>query len=449
MKDRPKKSDVIAGFRDANLVQRSIRYFDGGSGAMVLIFASSSFDERLYRMIEEAGFQVKIVESVSHLLTHDNANACALIVNLDTLNEKQRTRMEQLARQGNSLPVIAISSEYGLAERLIAIRMGATAFIETPVNCEDVVKELVALTERFSSDPYQVLVIDDQPSVMTFLKSTLEHHGFVVHGITDPAQQLMTFLQQHTPDLILLDLYMPGINGQELAGVIRQLDNLISVPMIFLSNELSSDVQIRAMCTGADAFLTKPVEEKALLYAVESRIRRGREVRNLVTRDPLSSLLNRREILRRLDEEVVRCQRYGNRLCLALLDLDHFKRVNDEFGHEMGDRVIRHFSMLLRDNLREGDIIGRQGGEEFLVVFPETVLPVAISVMERLATKLDANPVSEHLRYTFSAGLVRALPGIPAERLLHSADMALYQAKSEGRNRITCVSEEQAARSSA
>ena len=105
--------------------------------------------------------------------------------------------------------------------------------------------------------------------------------------------------------------------------------------------------------------------------------------------------------------------------------------------------------MLLRDNLREGDIIGRQGGEEFLVVFPETVLPVAISVMERLATKLDANPVAEHLRYTFSAGLVRALPGIPAERLLHSADMALYQAKSEGRNRITCVSEEQAARSSA
>ena len=148
MKDRPKKSDAIAGFRDANLVQRSIRYFEGGSGAMVLIFASSSFDERLYRMIEEAGFKVKIVESVSHLLTHDNANACALIVNLDTLNEKQRTRMEQLARQGNSLPVIAISSEYGLAERLIAIRMGATAFIETPVNCEDVVKELVALTER-------------------------------------------------------------------------------------------------------------------------------------------------------------------------------------------------------------------------------------------------------------------------------------------------------------
>merc|ERR1712000_80722 len=187
MKDRPKKSDAIAGFRDANLVQRSIRYFEGGSGAMVLIFASSSFDERLYRMIEEAGFKVKIVESVSHLLTHDNANACALIVNLDTLNENQRTRMEQLARQGNSLPVIAISSEYGLAE-------------------------------RFSSDPYQVLVIDDQPSVMTFLKSTLEHHGFVVHGITDPAQQLMTFLQQHTPDLILLDLYMPGINGQELAG---------------------------------------------------------------------------------------------------------------------------------------------------------------------------------------------------------------------------------------
>lgn len=120
-----------------------------------------------------------------------------------------------------------------------------------------------------------------------------------------------------------------------------------------------------------------------------------------MTRDSLTALLNRRESMRRLQEEVLRCQRYGNKLCVALLDLDRFKRINDTYGHAVGDRVIKHFSLQLKNSLRDGDIIGRIGGEEFMVVLPETTLAVARRTFERLAEELRENPFSDFFLYIF------------------------------------------------
>ena len=421
---------------EISLVSRRIPDYRPGEPVTVLAFGTDSLPGSLADKIRHAGYRLKEVESISHLLTHEGNNTCALIVNLDVLSDKQRTRMLQLARQSVHLPVIAISSANGLDERITAIRMGATAFIATPVNDDQVLDELASLTERYEKDPYQVLVIDDQPSVGSYLKSTLEEAGFLVTAISDAQQDLMPYLQNNIPDLILLDLYMPSVNGQELAGVIRQQETLISVPIVFLSNEISPQVQMHAMCTGADVFLSKPVNPLDLLYAVESRIRRGRVVRNLVTRDPLTSLANRRESLRRLEEEVLRCQRYGNRLCVALLDLDFFKRINDGFGHAAGDRVIRHFALMLKRTLREGDLAGRLGGEEYLVILPETSLPLAVTALQKVADYLRDNQPYEEFSYTFSAGVTRCLPGMSVDQVLEVADQALYQAKHEGRDRI-------------
>ncbi|MCD8522825.1 MAG: diguanylate cyclase [Saccharospirillaceae bacterium] len=420
------------------LLNRRIQHYQPGIPITILAFGTGTVPPSLAEKIRGAGYRLKEVESISHLLHHEGNNTCALIVNLDALNNKQQQRVLQLAQQNLHLPVLAISTASGLEERIIAIRMGAQAFITTPVNDDQVLEEIHALTERYERDPYQVLIVDDQPSVAEFLASTLQEAGFVTHVITRPMTELMPYLQNHLPDLILLDLYMPGISGQELAGVIRQQDSLISVPIVFLSNEISPKIQVQAMCTGADVFLTKPVQPLDLLFAVESRIRRGRMVRNLVTRDSLTALLNRRESMRRLQEEVLRCQRYGNKLCVALLDLDRFKQINDTHGHAVGDRVIKHFALLLKNSLRDGDIVGRIGGEEFMAVLPETTLAVARQTFVRMADTLKENPFG-HSAYTFSGGLVRCLPGMMVESLLEQADAALYSAKEAGRDQIVCV----------
>ncbi|WP_430462367.1 diguanylate cyclase [Thalassolituus sp. LLYu03] len=421
------------------LMSRRIANYIVGKPITILAFGEESVPESLRDKITRAGFRLKAVDSISHLLTHEGNNTCALIVNLDVINDKQRARMLQLAEQSINLPVIAISTHSGLNERIDAIRMGATAFVTTPVNDDQVLAEIISLTERYEADPYQVLVIDDQVSVSSYISGVLEQAGFLVTVINDPVNELMPYLQNHIPDLVLLDLYMPGINGQELAGVIRQQESLLSVPIVFLSTEHSQHVQVQAMATGADVFLCKPVQPIDLLYAVEARIRRGRAVRNLVTRDPLTSLWNRREALRRLEDEVLRCQRYGNKLCVGLIDLDRFKRINDTFGHATGDRVIRHFALTMKARLRDGDIVGRLGGEEYLVVLPETTLAVADKVLRRVSDHLENNQPDERFVYTFSGGLVRCLPGMRVDTVLELADSALYQAKEKGRNCVVAV----------
>ncbi len=420
------------------LINRSIADYKSHLPLTVLAFGPQALTPALQQRLKAEGFNVKVIESISHLLVHKDNNGCALLVHLDHMNDKQRQRMQQLAAEEGQLPVIAISSDTSLQERLVAIRMGAVAFNTTPVNDAQVVADIKALTERYQHDPYQILIIEDQTSVAGFYAATLEDAGFQAAVISQPLTELMPYLYNHTPDLILLDLYMPAINGQELAGVIRQQENLISVPIVFLSNEMSPEVQMKAMCTGGDVFLSKPVRPADLLFAVESRVRRGRAVRNLVTSDPLTSVLNRREVLRRLNEEVARCQRYGSRLCIAVLDLDRFKLINDRFGHSSGDRVIKHFAISLVKGLRDGDIVGRLGGEEFLVLMPETRTPVANTAMQRVAQEIRQAPPESQLAYTFSGGVVQCLPGNRGDDLLEQADALMYRAKSEGRDRIIC-----------
>jgi diguanylate cyclase (GGDEF)-like protein len=246
----------------------------------------------------------------------------------------------------------------------------------------------------------------------------------------------MPALMDFVPDLILLDLYMPYCNGQDLAGIIRQMDNLLSVPIVFLSAEASSDLQLRAMSTGADAFLTKPVSPDDLLLTVQSRIKRGRAVHDLVTKDPLSGLLNRRESIRRLDEEISRSRRDGTRLSVAMLDLDHFKKINDTQGHAVGDWVIKFFSRSMQKIFRESDIIGRHGGEEFVVIFPDTEPEAAQLACKRLKKYIKESEADLPLSFTYSGGLALVEEKDDSNSILERADLALYKAKEKGRNKV-------------
>ncbi|GEM_PF-357204 len=386
--------------------------------------------------LSSTSFEITIIPNIAQIQPSFKDNTRCIIANLDDMNDKQIELLGNIEEVRSSLPLIFISDDNSIDARLKAVQAGGQAFITKPVDYTQLLQAIDSLTERQLVQKYRVLIVDDQKSLSDYYSSILEEADFEVMSVNDPQINLMPALTDFVPDLILLDLYMPYCNGQDLAGIIRQMDNLLSVPLVFLSAESSTDLQLRAMSTGADAFLTKPVSPDDLLLTVQSRIKRGRAVHDLVTKDPLSGLLNRRESIRRLDEEISRSRRNDTPLSVAMLDLDHFKKINDTQGHAIGDWVIKFFSRSMQKIFRESDIIGRHGGEEFIVIFPDTEPEAAQLACKRLKKYIKESEKDLPCAFTYSGGLAFAGGDESSNSILERADVALYKAKEKGRNKV-------------
>jgi diguanylate cyclase (GGDEF)-like protein len=233
---------------------------------------------------------------------------------------------------------------------------------------------------------------------------------------------------------------MPQCSGIELAQVIRQQDPFVSIPIVFLSAEDDTDKQLIAMSGGGDDFLTKPISAHHLISAVIARAIRSRTLRSEMIEDSLTGLLNHTRILEQLDLEIVRSKRNASPLSFAMIDIDHFKTINDSHGHPVGDRVIKGLARLLKQRLRKMDSIGRYGGEEFAIIFPQTEGKELLNKLEEIRrgfSKLlhrSADPLIE-FSATFSIGLAQLTDTInTVDKMVQAADKALYMAKEQGRN---------------
>lgn len=403
---------------------------------ILLIEDDPKLAEDIKQKLTSTNFEITSIPGIAQIQPSFQENTCCIIANLDNLNSKQIQLLGEVEEIRSSLPLIFISEDNNIDARLKAVKAGGQAFIVKPLDYTQLLQAIDSLTERQLVQKYRVLVIDDQKSLSDYYAAILRSADFDVLTVSDPQHELMPALTDFVPDLILLDLYMPYCNGQDLAGIIRQMDNLLSVPLVFLSAEASSDLQLRAMSTGADAFLTKPVSSDDLLLTVQSRIKRGRAVHDLVTKDSLSGLLNRRESIRRLDEEISRSRRAGTPLSVAMLDLDHFKKINDTQGHAIGDWVIKFFSRSMQKIYRECDIVGRYGGEEFIVIFPDTTPEMAQLACKRLKKYIKDSEADLPLPFTYSGGLALLGEDENSDSILDRADIALYKAKEKGRNKV-------------
>jgi len=255
--------------------------------------------------------------------------------------------------------------------------------------------------------------------------------------VSDP-QQLLPQLAEFHPDLVLMDMYLPGCSGDELARIIRQMEPFVGLPIVFLSVESDFDRQLSAMGLGGDEFLTKPILPMQLVSVVASRVKHYRRLRALMVQDSLTGLANHSRLQQALETEVARALRQGNPLALAMIDIDHFKQINDRYGHPTGDRVLQGLARFLRQRLRQSDVVARYGGEEFAIVMSNTDAANGHMVIERLrnhfSTLVHEGDKGESFAVTFSAGIA-ALPGhATARALLLAADRNLYAAKECGRN---------------
>ncbi|MDX2153580.1 MAG: diguanylate cyclase [Bryobacteraceae bacterium] len=295
----------------------------------------------------------------------------------------------------------------------------------------------------------KVLIADDSSVSRRLLEATLTRWGYQVEVACDGETAWSSLQRADAPRLAILDWMMPGLTGLELCRLIRQNGQEPYTYILLLTSKGLKEDLIEGMEAGADDYLVKPFDQHELkvrlraghrILDLQSELVSAREeLRVQATRDALTGLWNRRAILEILGRELARSQRESNWLGLVLCDIDHFKRVNDTWGHSAGDSVLRETAGRLASQIRAYDSLARYGGEEFLLILPNCDEYTAWLQAERLRESLVAESFSlpsGSAAVTASFGVTAVPPGmsISAEALIHSADEALYQAKRNGRN---------------
>ena len=365
------------------------------------------------------------------------------VIVMDMVHPEGKTGGAQIIRrlrdeENRKTPVVYISSESDIGSRLAAVRAGCNAYFVKPLDPNALCTTLHALTSGDMPEPYRIMIVEDDTHLSGMYATVLQEAGMETRVVNDPMLAL-DHLAEFRPDLILMDMHMPGCNGTELAGVIRQIEEYISIPIIFLSSETDQNLQMDAKRMGGDEFLTKSIRPELLVSNVAVRAQRMKLLRSYMIRDSLTGLYNHTSTKDFLEKHVIGSRRSGEDVCFVMIDLDHFKGVNDRYGHATGDRVIVALANLLRQRLRKSDVIGRYGGEEFCVILPGTSMPDAMVLMNQLRQCFEAIcfPVSGgSFSVTFSCGVASLSTHDNAEKLSLAADQALYRAKKEGRNRV-------------
>ena len=292
----------------------------------------------------------------------------------------------------------------------------------------------------------KILIAEDDPISRHVLEANLLKWSYEVLVASDGGEAWEIIQQPESPRLIISDWMMPRMDGLALCREIRNMEKSEYIYFIILTTKGEKRNIIEGLEAGADDFLIKPFNQEELKYRIrigERIINLERRILELANTDALTGLLNRRAFMERMGMEMLRAQREKRPLSLIITDIDHFKRVNDTYGHQVGDLVLQRFVGQLRTSIRPYDFLGRYGGEEFVVCLPGTDGCQAGLVAERMRGQIENMEImlpddSRSIRITASFGTApySVESGGNIDLLIKSADDALYRAKEKGRNRV-------------
>ncbi len=297
-----------------------------------------------------------------------------------------------------------------------------------------------------------ILLIDDVPRNIQVLGEILKDEGYSF-AIAMNGKETFRLLEKKLPDLILLDVMLPDTDGFEICRKLKEKKKTANIPVIFLTARTETEDKIRGLELGAVDYITKPFEEAEVIARVRTHVQLKKSkdlirlyyeslekekelLEKMAITDDLTQIFNRRHIISRLNDEIKRSERHRGNLSVVMIDVDRFKLINDTYGHQTGDKVLKQIADTMKKSLRETDILGRYGGEEFLAVLPETDLNNAFHAAEKMRKKIcDLQWEEAGLHVTISCGIAEFKIKEKDFELLKRADDLLYKAKAEGRDK--------------
>lgn len=413
---------------------------NGKTPLILIVDDDKNYCDMVAVQLEHLGYRTRSIYNIEQLRDSiGNYKPNAIFMDI-IFNDDRDAGTEIIARireqEDIVCPVIYMSARDDIQARLNAVRSGGVAFLCKTFNLGDL-KNILDLIVPIQKDvTYKVLIVDDDAISSEYCRTILEHAGIQVAILNDSSrifEQIINF----DPDLILLDMYMPNIIGVEMASVIRQHQNFAAIPIVIMSAETDINKQFKMRSAGADDFILKPFKPHHLVDIILNRIQRSRQTKHLIYTDGLTGLMLFSKIKEQVNNLLESCLRYNLEFSVALIDLDHFKTINDTYGHLVGDQILRGFAEFLLSRVRKSDLVSRSGGEEFTLIFPYTsgknALRAVNSILESYAQRTQhAN--NQDFKVTFSSGIASIDHYQDLEALLAAADQALYRAKENGRN---------------
>lgn len=360
----------------------------------------------------------------------------------DKLNNSYQL-LAELARQTPPVPVLVLAKQGDFTDRVEVARLGGRAFLQKPVLPVQVIEVVLDTLRCSRTTEAKVMVVDDDPHMLETLRVLLEPWGVKTLTLDDP-RQFWEVLEAGAPDLLVLDIEMPHLTGIELCQVVRSDPRWRGLPVLFLTAHTDVRTVHHVFAAGADDYVSKPVVGPELVTRILNRLERSQLLRSRAETDALTGVTNRRRSTQDLSQFLRLADRYGQPLCFALLDIDCFKQVNDQYGHAAGDGVLRRLGELLLQIFRSQDVVARWGGEEFVIgmygMSKQDGMKRLTDVLVSWRQEEFTDAVGNHFRVSFSAGVAEyPADGNDLQSLYRAADGALYWAKKAGRDRVVLV----------
>jgi diguanylate cyclase (GGDEF)-like protein len=289
----------------------------------------------------------------------------------------------------------------------------------------------------------KILVVDDNPNNVRLLVDILEDEGYEIHTLNS-GLQVVEMARNLKPDVILLDIMMPEMDGFEVCKSLKEDPDLKDISVIMVTAKVESKDLKNALEMGAEDYIKKPIDEVEVIARLQSVLRQKHsreDLKDRASKDSLTSLYNHALLLELFDKEMNNLERSKSEISFVMIDIDFFKKINDTYGHTVGDIVLKELSKLLMEGTRSGDFLGRYGGEEFGIVLPRISKENTSLLCERLRDKIEKHEIligDKVIKITVSIGYYHKVieDHISSEDMVKYADEALYKAKQNGRNRV-------------